>query len=178
MKPLACQNFNRKSWSRFWKPEQIWSETFWNKTWANFEANTILEITTAKRLDLNKPENLLKPETWFWRFKRQLERNLILENTQRFCPQGHTNGLRYLRVGGRGFCLREGKCRGQKNAPKSRRFPHVRYTLCWKALRKARWLKTKPTPSTPKTRPPTDKIIARTLFFRKNQNPHAKLLQE
>ena len=88
------------------------------------------------------------------------------------------NGMRYLRVGGRGFCLRVGKSWSQKNAPKSRRFPHVRYTLCWKALRKARWSKTKSTPSTPKTRPPTDKIIARTSLFRKNQNPHAKLLRK
>ena len=92
--------------------------------------------------------------------------------------KGQPNGLRYLRVGGRGFCLGGGKCRGQKNAPKSRRFPHVRYTLCWKALRKARWLKTKTAPSTPKPRPPTDKIIARTSRFRKNQNPHAKLLRK
>ena len=40
------------------------------------------------------------------------------------------NGLRYLRVGGRGFCLGAEKTRSQKNACKSRRIPHVRCTLC------------------------------------------------
>jgi hypothetical protein len=44
------------------------------------------------------------------------------------------NGLRYLRVGGRGQCLRAEKTRSQKNAPKSRRLPHVRCTLCWHAF--------------------------------------------
>ena len=38
------------------------------------------------------------------------------------------NGLRYLRVGGRGQCLGAEKTRSQKNAPKSRRLPHVRCT--------------------------------------------------
>jgi len=38
------------------------------------------------------------------------------------------NGLRYLRVGGRGQCLGAGKTRSEKNAPKSRRLPHVRCT--------------------------------------------------
>ena len=69
-KLLACQNFAWKPWSRFWKPEKIWHETFEPKTWANFEANKILEITAAKRLDLKKTKLLLKLETWFWRFKR------------------------------------------------------------------------------------------------------------
>ena len=44
------------------------------------------------------------------------------------------NGLRYLRVGGRGFCLGAGKTRSHKNAYKSRRIPHVRCTLCWQEL--------------------------------------------
>jgi len=39
--------------------------------------------------------------------------------------------LRYLRVGGRGFCLGAGKTRSQKNAWKGRRIPHVRCTLCY-----------------------------------------------
>jgi hypothetical protein len=43
------------------------------------------------------------------------------------------NGLRYLRVGGRGFCLGAEKNRSQKNAPKCRRIPHVRCTRCWAA---------------------------------------------
>ena len=36
-----------------------------------------------------------------------------------------SNGLRYLRVGGRGFCLGAGKTRSQKNARKCRRIPSV-----------------------------------------------------
>jgi hypothetical protein len=40
------------------------------------------------------------------------------------------NGLRYWRWGGRGLCLGVGKARSQKNAPKTRRLPPVRYTLC------------------------------------------------
>jgi len=40
------------------------------------------------------------------------------------------NGLHYLRVGGRGFCLGAGKTRSEKNARKCRRIPHVRCTLC------------------------------------------------
>jgi len=36
------------------------------------------------------------------------------------------NGLRYLRVGGRGQCLGAEKSRSQKNACKSHRLPHVR----------------------------------------------------
>jgi len=40
------------------------------------------------------------------------------------------NGLRYLRVGGRGQCLGAEKTWSQKNAPKPRRIPHVRCTLC------------------------------------------------
>ena len=44
------------------------------------------------------------------------------------------NGLRYLRVGGRGLCLGAEKTRSQKNACKSRRIPHVRCTLCWAAF--------------------------------------------
>ena len=40
------------------------------------------------------------------------------------------NGLRYLRVGGRGLCLGAGKTRSQKKACKPRRLPHVRCTLC------------------------------------------------
>ena len=44
------------------------------------------------------------------------------------------NGLRYLRVGGRGLCLGAEKTRSQKNACKPRRLPHVRCTLCWAAV--------------------------------------------
>jgi len=40
------------------------------------------------------------------------------------------NGLRYLRVGGRGQCLGAGKTRSEKNARKCRRVPSVRCTLC------------------------------------------------
>jgi len=40
------------------------------------------------------------------------------------------NGLRYLRVGGRGLCLGAGKTQSQKNAWKCRRIPHVGCTLC------------------------------------------------
>ncbi len=51
-----------------------------------------------------------------------------------FCKTA-TNGLRYLRVGGRGFCLRAEKTRSQKNARKCRRIPPVRCTLCWAVFR-------------------------------------------
>jgi len=40
------------------------------------------------------------------------------------------NGLRYLRVGGRGQGLGAGKTRSVENARKRRRIPHVRCTLC------------------------------------------------
>ena len=40
------------------------------------------------------------------------------------------NGLRYLRVGGRGQCLGAGKTRSEKNTRKCRRIPHVRCMLC------------------------------------------------
>ena len=63
-------------------------------------------------------------------------------NITLFCT-GLPNGLRYPRVGGRGFALREGKTRSQKNTCKSRRLPHVGCTLCWQALRKTRRLKTR-----------------------------------
>jgi hypothetical protein len=48
-------------------------------------------------------------------------------------PDLDTASNRYLRVGGRGFCLGAGReaARSQKNACKSRRLPHVRCTLCW-----------------------------------------------
>jgi len=46
-----------------------------------------------------------------------------------FCDEA-PNGLRYLRVGGRGFCLGAGKTRSEENARKCRRIPHVRCTLC------------------------------------------------
>jgi len=39
-----------------------------------------------------------------------------LQNTFYFVLHVATNGLRYLRVGGRGFCLGAGKTRSQKNA--------------------------------------------------------------
>jgi hypothetical protein len=44
---------------------------------------------------------------------------------------------RYLRVGGRGLCLGAGReaALSQKNAPKSRRLPYVRCTLCWAHFR-------------------------------------------
>ena len=41
-----------------------------------------------------------------------------------------SNGLRYLRVGGRGFCLGGGQTRSQKNARKPRRLPLVGCTRC------------------------------------------------
>ena len=41
------------------------------------------------------------------------------------------NGLRYLRVGGRGQCLGAEKTRSQKNAQKCGRIPSVQCTLCW-----------------------------------------------
>ena len=44
------------------------------------------------------------------------------------------NGLRYLRVGGCGFCLRAVQTQSQKQAWKARRIPHVRCTLCWAAI--------------------------------------------
>jgi hypothetical protein len=40
------------------------------------------------------------------------------------------NGLRYWQVSGRGQCLRAGKTRNLKNAPKWRRIPPVQCTLC------------------------------------------------
>ncbi|KAF0106403.1 MAG: hypothetical protein FD147_2525, partial [Chloroflexi bacterium] len=39
-----------------------------------------------------------------------------------------SNGLRYLLVGGRGFCLGAGKTRSQKNTRKCGRIPSVRCT--------------------------------------------------
>ena len=39
--------------------------------------------------------------------------------------------MRYLRWGGRGFCLGAGKTRSEKNARKCRRIPSVQCTLCW-----------------------------------------------
>jgi len=51
---------------------------------------------------LNKPKLFLKTQNLILKTQTQFKRNLILEKTQRFCPTGHTNGLRYLRVGGRG----------------------------------------------------------------------------
>ena len=47
-----------------------------------------------------------------------------------FCTE-RANGLRYLRVGGRGQCLGAEKTRSQKNTCKPRRLPHVGCTLCW-----------------------------------------------
>src|SRR5215213_7043957 len=40
------------------------------------------------------------------------------------------NGLRYLCVGGRGFCLGAEKTRSEENARKCRRIPSVQCTLC------------------------------------------------
>jgi len=51
------------------------------------------------------------------------------KRTTNFCKET-PNGLRYLRVGGRGQCLGAEKTQSQKNAPKPRRLPHVRCTLC------------------------------------------------
>jgi hypothetical protein len=65
--------------------------------------------------------------------EEKLEAREMLENSY--------NGLRYLRVGGRGQCLGAGKTRSQKNAPKSRRLPHVRCTLCWATCLPKRRLK-------------------------------------
>jgi hypothetical protein len=42
---------------------QFDTKLFEQKTQASFETNKILEITTAKIPDLNKPKLLLKPET-------------------------------------------------------------------------------------------------------------------
>jgi hypothetical protein len=66
--------------------------------------------------------------------KLQLLQNLILHLPLLLVFSEAPNGLRYLRVGGRGQCLGAGKTRSQKNACKSRRLPHVRCTLCWLAL--------------------------------------------
>jgi hypothetical protein len=44
------------------------------------------------------------------------------------------NGLRYLRVGGRGQGLGAGKTRSEENARKRRRIPHVRCTPCSAAV--------------------------------------------
>jgi len=63
--------------------------------------------------------------------------------------KGRANGLRYLRVGGRGQCLGAGQTRSQKNACKPRRIPHVRCTLCWLALCKTCRLKKDTTANTP-----------------------------
>jgi hypothetical protein len=41
---------------------------------------------------------------------------LNFEKDAKGLMQGHTNGLRYLRVGGRGLCLGAGKTRSQENA--------------------------------------------------------------
>ena len=79
------------------------------KTWANFQADKIWKITTAKRPDLNKTENLLKPETWFLRLKLDLNETQFRKKTQRFFPTGHTNGMRYLRWGGDGEAVQPEK---------------------------------------------------------------------
>ena len=91
---------------------QFEMKLFEPKTWANFQADKIWKITTAKRLDLNKTENLLKPETWFWRLKLNLNETQFWKKTQRFFPTGHTNGLRYLRWGEDGEAVQPEKWQG------------------------------------------------------------------
>jgi len=54
---------------------------------------------------------------------------IIIKEDANFARKG-SNGLRYLRVGGRGQCLGAGKTRSEENARKCRRIPHVRCTLC------------------------------------------------
>jgi hypothetical protein len=65
-------------------------------------------------------------------------------------------------VGGRGFGLEAGKTQSQKKAQKPRRVPQVRCTLCWQAFVQDSLTENQ------NHRHKTDKIIARTLFFRKN----------
>jgi len=58
---------------------------------------------------LNKPKLFLKTQNLILKTQTQFKRNLILEKTQRFCPTGHTNGLRYLRWGGDGEAVQPEK---------------------------------------------------------------------
>jgi len=48
--------------------------------------------------------------------KRQFENQLNFGNWMKGLMQALANGLRYLRVGGRGQCSGAGKTRSQKNA--------------------------------------------------------------
>jgi hypothetical protein len=66
---------------------------------------------------------------WVWISEQITKPNLRNKDGFGFAL-GLPNGLRYLRVGGRGFCLGAGKTRSEENAWKCRRIPHVRCTLC------------------------------------------------
>ncbi len=75
------------------------TKLFEQKPWANFEEIKVWKITTAKRPDLNKPKLLLKTWNLILEIQAKLERNTILEKDANGFTQGHTNGLRYWRVG-------------------------------------------------------------------------------
>ena len=79
-----------------------------------------VEVAVGAKVDLTF-EKLLHPDI--------AKQRIIRKSLFIICSLA-PNGLRYLRVGGRGLCLRAGKTQSQKNACKSRRIPHVGCTLC------------------------------------------------
>jgi len=59
-----------------------------------------------------------------------IRKNLYL-SLRKYGYDQQANGLRYLRVGGRGQGLGAGKTRSKENTRKCRRLPSVRGTLCY-----------------------------------------------
>ena len=116
--------------------------TRWNQTATLLIKETLLSksrelenLLAEKILTKNFILKSATAKNWIWFSK--LNDKTKLANQRRFCiwflalPP---NGLRYLRVGGRGQCLRAGKTRSVENAWKCRRIPHVRCTLCSAAV--------------------------------------------
>ena len=67
--------------------------------------------------DLIESETLLKTKTLICKTQNaNLTDKIILKNQPKDLMQVLANGLRYLRVGGRGFCSGAGKTRSEKNA--------------------------------------------------------------
>ncbi|MCK6463143.1 MAG: hypothetical protein L6Q29_05010 [Candidatus Pacebacteria bacterium] len=75
------------------------------------------KLPPLKVPDFIETETLLKTKTLICKTQNaNLKRNLFLKNRPKDLMQVLANGLRYLRVGGRGFCLGAGKTRSEKNA--------------------------------------------------------------
>ena len=128
---LLTETLTENLEANFRSLSQFEAKLFEQKSWANFEANKVLEIATAKNTRIYWARYFAKSRNPDLQdSKRQFVTNLIFAKHPKDLTKQTPNGLRYLRVGGRGFCLGAGKTRSEKNAWKCRRIPHVRCTLC------------------------------------------------